>query len=255
MDEREQAYLTATAPEELARLTHGMVDQQRFRFLAAERLRRILPSVGEYDRVRFEGYRAWIEDAGPPFASLNLQDEFDVSCVPDSSGMFIDLCWSCIRSDRPMFIAVDAAEAEARDFPRFEEPPLGTGKHSRTREKRAARKAVIEQLRQDWKTEFENHRRPYDSEFGEQFRCVAGNPFRPVVVHPDWLTPTVVGIAAAIDVTLAIDRLPILADALQDAGCTQIALLDHVRGPNVHVRGCWVIDLLLGRLMNLSTVG
>ena len=42
-------------------------------------------------------------------------------------------------------------------------------------------------------------------------------------------------------------RLPILADALEDAGCTDQAILDHCRGAGPHVRGCWVVDLILGK--------
>jgi hypothetical protein len=58
----------------------------------------------------------------------------------------------------------------------------------------------------------------------------------------DW---TVVDIAQAIYNDRAFDRLPILADALEDAGCTDAELLGHLRGPGPHVRGCWALDLLL----------
>ena len=42
-------------------------------------------------------------------------------------------------------------------------------------------------------------------------------------------------------------RLPILADALEDAGCGDVDILAHLRGPGPHVRGCWAVDPLLGR--------
>jgi hypothetical protein len=45
----------------------------------------------------------------------------------------------------------------------------------------------------------------------------------------------------------AFDRLPILADALEEAGCTDAEILGHCRGPGPHLRGCWVVDLLLGK--------
>jgi hypothetical protein len=45
----------------------------------------------------------------------------------------------------------------------------------------------------------------------------------------------------------AFDRLPILADALEDAGCDAAELLTHFRGPGVHARGCWALDLVLGK--------
>ncbi|QEL19061.1 hypothetical protein [Limnoglobus roseus] len=78
-------------------------------------------------------------------------------------------------------------------------------------------------------------------------RDIFGNPFRPVIFSPSWLTPTVVGIATAIYADRAFDRLPILADALQDAGCENDEILSHCRSEGPHVRGCWVVDLLTGR--------
>jgi hypothetical protein len=76
-------------------------------------------------------------------------------------------------------------------------------------------------------------------------REVSGNPFRPATVDPTWLTPTVVSLATAIYAERAFDRLPILADALEDAGCDNADLLNHCRQPGEHVRGCWALDLVL----------
>jgi hypothetical protein len=81
----------------------------------------------------------------------------------------------------------------------------------------------------------------------ELLRDIFGNPFRPVAVDRSWLTSTVVSLATGIYEERAFDRLPVLADALQDAGCENQTVLDHCRGPGEHVRGCWVIDLLLGK--------
>lgn len=78
-------------------------------------------------------------------------------------------------------------------------------------------------------------------------RDLCGNPFRPAAVSPDWLTSTAVALARGVYDERAFDRLPILADALQDAGCDNDELLDHLRGPGPHVRGCWGLDLILGR--------
>jgi hypothetical protein len=80
--------------------------------------------------------------------------------------------------------------------------------------------------------------------------CIFGNPFRPVSLDPAWLHcngGTVRKMAEAIYDDRAFDRLPILADALEEAGCTDRAVLDHCRGSGAHVRGCWVLDLLLGK--------
>jgi hypothetical protein len=79
-------------------------------------------------------------------------------------------------------------------------------------------------------------------------RDIFGNPFRPGVCEPSWLTSDVVALARGIYDDKAFDRMPILADALQDAGCTNEDVLSHCRDANqVHVRGCWVVDLLLGK--------
>jgi hypothetical protein len=71
--------------------------------------------------------------------------------------------------------------------------------------------------------------------------------FRPITIYPAWQTATVVSLAQAIYDERAFDRLPILADALEDAGCTQEEILNHCRQPGEHVRGCWCVDLLLDK--------
>ncbi|AMV27472.1 hypothetical protein VT84_23935 [Gemmata sp. SH-PL17] len=76
-------------------------------------------------------------------------------------------------------------------------------------------------------------------------RDVFGNPFRPVPCAPDWRTSTVMALAHGIYEERAFDRMPILADALQDAGCDNDTVLDHCRGEGPHVRGCWVVDLIM----------
>ena len=78
-------------------------------------------------------------------------------------------------------------------------------------------------------------------------RDIFGNPFRPITIDPRWLTSTVVDISNAIYDERAFDKMPILADALMDAGCDCEEILNHCRGDGPHVRGCWVVDLLLGK--------
>jgi hypothetical protein len=68
-----------------------------------------------------------------------------------------------------------------------------------------------------------------------------------IAVETSWLTFDVVSLAEGIYQDKAFDRLPILSDALMDAGCDNQDILDHCRQSSEHVRGCWVIDLLTGR--------
>jgi hypothetical protein len=84
-------------------------------------------------------------------------------------------------------------------------------------------------------------------------RCVFGNPFRPITLDPSWITPAVRQLAAAAyeerilpSGQLDPHRLAVLADALEEAGASG-DILSHLRGPGLHVRGCFAVDLALGR--------
>jgi hypothetical protein len=78
-------------------------------------------------------------------------------------------------------------------------------------------------------------------------RDIFGNPFRPVAFDPRWRTADVLALARGIYDERAFDRLQLLADALMDAGCDHEDVLAHCRGDGPHVRGCWVVDLVLGK--------
>jgi hypothetical protein len=90
-------------------------------------------------------------------------------------------------------------------------------------------------------------------EGGEQaglIRDIFGSPFGPVVVDPTWLTwndGLVLDLARGIYVERAFEQMPIFGDALEDAGCTDGVILEHCRSRAEHVRGCWVVDALLGK--------
>ncbi len=80
-----------------------------------------------------------------------------------------------------------------------------------------------------------------------RLRDIFGNPFRPVPFSPSWRTSTAVALAAQMYESREFSAMPILGDALQDAGCDSADVLDHCRGEGPHVRGCWVVDLVLGK--------
>jgi hypothetical protein len=113
-----------------------------------------------------------------------------------------------------------------------------------------------------WSTQEREHREACEA--GEQAEWAAqaavlcdlfGHlPFRPVAISPAWQTPQVMALAqAAYDQrelpsgTLDTALLAILADALEEAGCDNADILAHCRQPGPHVRGCWLIDALLGK--------
>ena len=78
-------------------------------------------------------------------------------------------------------------------------------------------------------------------------RCIAGNSFRPVAFDPARVTPDVLGLARVIYNDREFDRMSDLADAAEEAGCVNADILKHCRGPGPHAKGCWVIDLVLGK--------
>ena len=78
-------------------------------------------------------------------------------------------------------------------------------------------------------------------------RDVFGNPFQPVAFDPSLRTSTAVAIAKGMYDSRDFAAMPLLADALQDAGCADDRILEHCRGREPHVKGCWVVDLVLGK--------
>ena len=89
-----------------------------------------------------------------------------------------------------------------------------------------------------------------DAELATQaaiFKNVFGNLFRPVAFDPVWRTEHTVGLAARMYENRDFAAMPILADALEEAGCDNADILAHCREPGTHVRGCCVVDLLLGK--------
>jgi hypothetical protein len=80
-------------------------------------------------------------------------------------------------------------------------------------------------------------------------RDIFGNPFAPVAFSAEWRTSTAVGLAKQLYESRDFSTMPILADALQDAGCNSVDILNHCRDVNqAHLRGCWVVDCLLEKI-------
>jgi hypothetical protein len=78
-------------------------------------------------------------------------------------------------------------------------------------------------------------------------RDIVEDPFRPIHFQDSWRSPDVVSIAQTIYDEELFDRMPILADALMDANCHHERIIQHCKGDGPHVRGCWVLDLILGK--------
>src|SRR5262249_28221863 len=82
----------------------------------------------------------------------------------------------------------------------------------------------------------------------EVVRDIFGNPFRRITARAAWLSSTLTALACQMYESRDFSPMPILADALQDTGCDNPDILDHCRDTSAtHVRGCWVVDLVLGK--------
>ena len=82
---------------------------------------------------------------------------------------------------------------------------------------------------------------------GHLLRDIFGNPFRPVTLDPTWRTSTVVALAQACTSRGTSPRCRSWRTPFKTPGCDNADILDHCRGPGPHVRGCWVVDLVLGK--------
>jgi hypothetical protein len=124
--------------------------------------------------------------------------------------------------------AAEAASGYAADGPHAEGIP----------------KFVVESTREAVQTAERQHH-------ARVLHCIFGNPLRPLRSLPPatfaWNGDMVRRIAQSVYIDRAFDRLPILADALEEAGCNDAAILDHCRDPGPHARGCWVVDLILSK--------
>jgi len=109
---------------------------------------------------------------------------------------------------------------------------------------RAAEPGAAGHPRRPWKTRVERAVQAalVRDVFGDLFLTAADRGERAA-----WAGGLVLRFAQAVYAERAFDRLPILADALEDAGCTDTTLLDHCRSGGEHARGCWAVDLILGK--------
>jgi hypothetical protein len=246
----EAEWLACDDPYDLAKFCSGRVDPQHFRWLALDWGSRIRHIFNEDDCRYFDAFVAWVAGAGEHPDRLYPGSHFVPLCHWVSHDQYAIDCIELLRRDDPMTASAYAAASLAEyRLRRVDEPIDATKTHRpRSAKKLATLKAERDARHQQERIAREEHRDRVRREFCEQFRCISGNPFHPVVFDPAWRSETVVMLATGICADLAFDRLPILADALQETRCDNANILKHCRGDGPHVRGCWVIDLVLGKV-------
>ncbi len=164
--------------------------------------------------------------------------------------------WGEIRDERSK-VAVEIAEKYAEGLATLDELVAAHGAHERTF-RRHAHDGIYYAI--EAATEHPAGFDPYyilasasPELIGEERRWQASvlrdifNAFHPAPLDPSWLTSTVTTLARQMYESRDFSPMPILADALQDAGCENPDILSHCRSEGPHVRGCWVVDLLLDK--------
>ena len=221
----EQEWLSENDPQRLLKFLKENAGQRKLRLFAVACSRRVFHFLYEVDMKRVE--------VAERFAD-GLCSEADLSIAWDVEEKFTGYN---IRNIPIAWINKDYAEAAAGDTadPNAYEAAWSTS----TMARRAVNPAE------------DNHRNPIvgpeHHAQAELLRDIFGNPFRPIDAERVWQTRTIKAIAQTIYSERQFEDMPILADALEEAGCNNEVILDHCRKKQEHSRGCWLLDLLLGK--------
>jgi len=210
-DSREQKGIDAA--EELA--DQELTDLER---------ERIQAGLYDFRDFRFDSFRGAERYLCLPCEILNA--EFSKSHATSVSDTILELAWHSVESRAP------SAARSAGQFIAKVRSVMDLFFSTEGRARNEARRELADRV------------------YGKQARIardIFGNPFRPVAFDTRWRTSDALGLARAIYDEKAFDRMPILADALMDAGCADEQIIAHCRGDGPHVRGCWVVDLVLGK--------
>jgi hypothetical protein len=154
---------------------------------------------------------------------------------------------------RTAFTAASAAVADCKDVSRFSENQAIAAFLTAARNINESATKIPENEDANevashvWSYAIDGELEGYEKQHAALLRDIAGNPFHTVFFDPTWRTDHTVGIATKMYDERNFDAMPILADTLEDAGCNNPDILNHCREPGVHARGCWVVDLILGK--------
>lgn len=148
------------------------------------------------------------------------------------------------NADTPLIATRHASETVVLTAAGYTGEPLGTPLNAAIH---AACEALQEAESRVTDVDFDDTDTDEEAAQRELMRDIFGNPFRPVTFSAEWRTETAVALARQMYESREFGAMPILADALQDAGCDDADILNHCRGDGPHVRGCWVVDLVLGK--------
>jgi hypothetical protein len=226
----EAEWLACGDPEAMRESLRDKASDRTLRLFMAACCRRVWHALDD------EEYRQEAVEVAEKFAD-------GLASADDLESAFGDL-----TDGNPLHVWDDIANASVADFEEFDATSLAAAE---------AFEAAVKAVGEDYDRGDAIRRAEGEAQAGLA-RCVFGNPFRPApALAPAWLRwngGTVSALARAVYEERELPsghldpvRLALLADMLEDAGCTDVGILEHLRGPGPHVRGCWVVDLVLGK--------
>lgn len=232
----------ATYPSELLRAARGRVSHRKLRLLAAACCRRLLDGLDRAGRRRIDRAEDYADGRVPERHFLAGLGQWVFPARPQTfRGVSQIATWSLGWPD---------AEQPNRDFNEatgeLVQRPWQPGEYAEHFTLRVLLHAAHATAR---RVERDGFRAEMDRESAAQaelVRCIVPNPARPAAFDPGWRTEPAVALARRVYESRDFSLMPILADALDDAGCTDAELLAHGRGPGPHARGCRAVDLVLG---------
>jgi hypothetical protein len=226
----EAEWLTCDDPARMLRLVRDKVTDRRLRLFGCACVRRVLPLLRDESVSR-----KTVEFAERFADGLATRNELHGRAWGPAGQAFAAVLWAAFDA------AETAAEFAARvvGLSAVSEVPWGPGSVT----ERDLVQEMMSPEQRMWAAAAEKDERRAQAQLALD---IFGNPFRPVSFDPRWRTADAVGLARGIYEERAFDRLPLLADALMDAGCDDEHLLAHARADG-HVRGCRVVDQVLGK--------
>ena len=244
----ESDWRTGTHPAELLRAVRGRVSHRKLRLLAVACCRRhedlIQAKRSAPLRRRLELAESYAEGAATPA-------DLSATFPPEERGRrrmlptpLNTIRWAIYTLGWPDAEQPNHALDEATgEFVRRPWRPGEYAEHYTIRPLLHAAHAASRRRRDDFRAAMDRE----SAAQADLVRCIIPGPVRPVAFSPDWRTPTAAALARGMYDARDFATAPVLADALEDAGCTDPAVLDHLRGPGPHARGCWPVDLVLAR--------
>jgi hypothetical protein len=226
----EEEWLAATDPAPMLDFLQGKASDRKLRLFACACSLRMGDSLGQDARSLIAFAEEYADGRADRAARRRLATS---DYLPSGVGLLLSV--EMDRTSLGLHTEVVARILAQRQIP-FPGRHDGSAKYMRAVERILNSK--------QWKAVIQNEGREQSHILLE---VVGFLPFRTIDFDPIWRTSPIVALAESIYREHGFDRLPILADALEDAGCDAAELLAHLRGPGPHVRGCWAVDLVLGK--------